>query len=133
LGQTTYIPDDQLANAPIYSDATGGFTPFAPSAAASLYESPSSAAYGTPAIPGSISPQDAALLSTAITTAGKVGTQAIIGTPTETYNPLTGQYTATGGAVLPASIGLDSTISSYLPLILLGGGLILIISMAGKR
>ena len=89
--------------------------------------------YGTSAVPGSISPQDAALLSTAITTAGKVGTQAIIGTPTETYNPLTGQYTATGGAVLPASIGLDSTISSYLPLILLGGGLILIISMAGKR
>jgi hypothetical protein len=88
--------------------------------------------YGTSAVPGSISPQDAALLSTAITTAGKVGTQAIIGTPTLTYNPETGQYTATGGATIPTSTALFSSIESYLPLILLGVGVYLVFTM-GRR
>jgi hypothetical protein len=83
--------------------------------------------------PGGLTPADASVLSAAITAAGKVGTQAIIGTPTLTYNPLTGQYTATGGATIPTSAALSSEISSYLPLILLAGGAVLIFSMVGRR
>ena len=82
---------------------------------------------------GGISAQDAALLSTAITTAGKVGTQAIIGTPTVSYNPATGAYTATGGATLPTATALTSELSSYLPLILLGLAAVVIIPMLGAR
>ena len=77
--------------------------------------------------------KDAALLSTAITTAGKVGTQAIIGTPTVSYNPATGAYTATGGATLPTATALTSELSSYLPLILLGLAAVVIIPMLGAR
>jgi hypothetical protein len=110
--------------APIFSDASGGTTDV----------NPLSPTFGqTIAAPGSISAQNAGLLSTAITTAGKVGTQAIIGSPTLTYNPATGQYTATGGATIPSSLSISSAISSYLPIILLGGGLLLLVSAMGKR
>jgi hypothetical protein len=114
--------------APIFSDASGGTTdvnPLSPTFGQTIA--------GTSSVPGSISAQDAALLSTAITTAGKVGTQAIIGSPTLTYNPATGQYTATGGATIPSSLSISSAISSYLPIILLGGGLLLLVSAMGKR
>lgn len=82
---------------------------------------------------GGLTTADASVLSAAITAAGKVGTQAIVGTPTLTYNPLTGQYTATGGATIPSSLGLTTAITSYLPLILLAGGAILLFSAMGKR
>ena len=66
-----------------------------------------------------------------------MGTQAIIGTPTVTYNPVTGTYSATGGATIPTGAieasSIGSTISAYLPYILIGGALILVVSMAGKR
>jgi hypothetical protein len=81
---------------------------------------------------GGISASDAALLSTAITTAGKVGTQAIVGTPTVTYNPLTGTYMATGGAAIPAGLTTSTAITEYLPYLLLFGGIFLVISM-GRR
>jgi hypothetical protein len=85
------------------------------------------------ASPGGITPTEAALLSNAITTAGKVGTQAIIGTPTLTYNPLTGTYSASGGATIPTSLVTSATISQYLPLILLAGGAVLLFSVMGRR
>jgi hypothetical protein len=115
-----------------YDSSTGAVVPLGPSSGGGGVASVPSA-YGTSAIPGSISPQDAALLSTAITAAGKVGTQAIIGTPTLTYNPETGTYTATGGATVPTSLGLTTAITSYLPLILLGGGAILLVSLMGRK
>jgi hypothetical protein len=122
-----YSPDQ-------YSSASSPFFADNPVAAVSALSPPANPyGYGTSSVPGSISPQDAALLSTAITTAGKVGTQAIIGTPSLTYNPATGQYTATGGATIPSSLSISSAISSYLPLILLGGGLLLLVSAMGKR
>src|ERR1700677_2685250 len=80
-------------------------------------------------VPGGLTPADASVLTAAITAAGKVGTQAIIGTPSLTYNPATGTYTATGGATIPSSLGITTAISEYLPLILLAGGAILIFSM----
>jgi hypothetical protein len=81
---------------------------------------------------GGLTTADASVLSAAITAAGNVGKQAIIGTPTLTYNPATGQYVATGGATIPSSLATSSMISSYFPLILLAGGAILLISMMKK-
>jgi hypothetical protein len=101
--------------------------------------------WGDPSIPstgtiapssGGISPSDAAIISSAITAAGRVGTQAIIGSPSVTYNPITGTYTATGGAAIPtqaiAGTEIDSTIESFLPLLLLGGAAFLIVSLARR-
>jgi len=95
----------------------------------------SGAGYGTSpsGVPGGLTTADANVISAAINAAGKVGTQAIIGTPSLTYNPLTGTYTATGGAAIPSSLGLSTAISQYLPLILLGGAAILLVSVIGKR
>jgi hypothetical protein len=78
---------------------------------------------------GGLTPTEAALVSQGITVGGKVATQAIVGTPTMTYNPLTGQYTATGGATLPSTLGLTTTLTEYLPYLLLAGGLFLVLSM----
>ena len=123
-----YAPDT-------YSPSTSPFYASNPVAAVSSL-APSSI-YGTSAVPGSISPQEAALLSQAISSAGQVGQQAIIGTPQVTYNPLTGQYTATGGAALPTGAieasSIGTAFTEYLPYILIGGALILVVSMAGKR
>jgi hypothetical protein len=102
----------------------------------SPYLNPSYSAYGTPAIAPSssgLSPTDAALISQGIATAGKIGTQAIVGTPTVSFNPATGMYTATGGATLPSASVLGSTLSAYLPYLLLGGGVLLVVSMMGRR
>jgi hypothetical protein len=96
----------------------------------------SSSIYGTSAVPGSISPQEAQILSQAIASAGQVGTQAIIGTPTVSYNAATGQYTATGGATIPGGLvtgtQLTEDFTAYLPYILIGGVLILVVSMAKR-
>lgn len=150
LGQDDYSDFDltpsELAtvNSPTYglitpgqANSTPGFyAPSNPSDFSPASSSSNSFGYGTSAVPDSISPQDAALLSTAITTAGKVGTQAIIGTPQVTYNPVTGTYTATGGAAIPsqaiATSSLLSSFESYLPLILLAGGIYLVFTM-GRR
>jgi hypothetical protein len=110
-----------------YYTAADGSTSWIPDAPLPTYPSVPS---GTS--PGGISPTDAALLSTAITTAGKVGTQAIIGTPTVTYNPTTGTYQATGGAALPTGLTSSAVFSSYFPYLLLFGGIFLVISM-GRR
>lgn len=128
LGQMDYTAADYAPDQ--YSPVTSPFYANNPVAAVSAL-SPSG--YGSSVPSGGISAADAALLSTAITTAGKVGTQAIIGTPTLTYNPATGTYTATGGATVPTSSILTSSIESYLPLILLAGGAFLLISAMGKR
>jgi hypothetical protein len=77
--------------------------------------------------------QETSLISSAINAAGKVGTQAIIGAPSLTYNPLTGTYTASGGATIPSSLGLSTALSSYLPLILLAGGALVLVSVMGRR
>lgn len=141
LGQDV---SDQITQADITADAldVSGDNPGVFSTLPGLYGSTGAyslsnpLSYGTSAVPGSISPQDAALLSSAITAAGKVGTQAIIGTPTVTYNPTTGTYMATGGAAIPsqaiATSSFFSSLDSYLPLILLFGGVYLVLTM-GKR
>lgn len=147
LGQTTYLDqpsqtelaaDWNAPDTPLTLDPTTGI-PFATgsTAGAGYGTSSVSSPYGTSAVPGSISPQDALLLSSAITAAGKVGTQAIIGTPTVTYNPITGTYSATGGAAIPTGAieasSIGAAFTEYLPYLLIGGALILVISMAGKR
>jgi hypothetical protein len=84
---------------------------------------------------GGLTTQDAALISQAITTGGVLASKALTPVPTVTYNPATGFYSATGGATLPSSIAtsqVTSELSAYLPLILLGGGAILLISMMKK-
>ena len=116
-----YAPDQ-------YSPTTSPFYSDNPVSAISAL-SPSS--YGGSSS-GGLTPADASVISAAISAAGKVGTQAIIGTPQVTYNPLTGQYTATGGATLPSTLGLTTSLTAYLPYILLGGGLLLVVMM-GKR
>lgn len=123
-----FAPDEYSPGGSQYAGTLypGGSTPFSPTESSII-------ATGNIPASGSLSAQNAALLSQAITTAGKVGTQAIIGTPTLTYNPLTGQYEATGGATLPSTLGLTSALTSYLPLILLAGGAILLFSAMGKR
>jgi hypothetical protein len=82
---------------------------------------------------GWLTPSEASVISTGITTAGRVATTDIVGGPQLTYNPATGQYTATGGATIPSSSILASSIASYLPLALLAGGAILLFSMMGRR
>ena len=120
-----YAPDQYSpVNSPFYADN--------PVSAISSLSIPAAGS----SVPGGISPQDAALLSSAITAAGKVGTQAIIGTPTVTYNPVTGTYSATGGATIPTGAieasSIGSALSTYLPYILIGGVLILVVSMAKR-
>jgi hypothetical protein len=82
---------------------------------------------------GSLSPSELNLISSAITTGGALANKALTPTPTVTYNPATGQYTATGGAALPSSLtsGLGS-LTAYLPILLLGGGLLLVVSAMKK-
>jgi hypothetical protein len=70
------------------------------------------------------SAQEAALLAQGISTAGVLGKQAIIGTPTLTYNPATGQYTATGGATLPTGLSLSSLFTGT-------SGTLLLLAIAG--
>jgi hypothetical protein len=120
LGQLDYTAADYAPDE--YSPVSSPFYSNSPVSAVSALSSP-----------GGLTPTEAALISQGITTAGKVGTQAIIGTPTLTYNPATGQYTATGGATLPATTALTSELTSYLPLLLLGGAAILLFSMVGRK
>jgi len=122
----TYNPSqltniDSLIGVPVGSGGIGG----------GLLPSSTTAASGS----GFTSAQEAALLAQGISTAGVLGKQAIIGSPTLTYNPATGQYTATGGATLPTSLGLSSTLTSLLsnPLVLLGIVGLVVFSMAGKK
>jgi hypothetical protein len=81
---------------------------------------------------GGLTPSSAALLSQAINTAGVVAKSAVTPTPMVTYNPLTGQYEATGGAALPSGLMTSTALTSYLPLLLLGGGLLLVVVMAKR-
>jgi hypothetical protein len=109
----------------------------------SSYANPSYSAYGSvpplvSASPsaGGLTPAEAQVLTAGIQATGTDVKQAIIGTPTVTYNPVTGAYQATGGASFPAGIataGLSTEIESYLPLILLAGGAILLFSMVGRK
>src|ERR1700691_1186570 len=122
LGQAGYDYTDYLPDA--YSPATSPFYSSNPAAALSTIQASPS---------GGLTTADASVISAAITAAGKVGKQAIIGTPTLTYNPATGTYVATGGATVPTSAALTSELSEYLPLILLAGGAILLFSAMGKR
>ena len=106
-----------------YDTSTGVFVPLNPGT------SPVSSA-------GGITPSEAALLSQAINVGGQIGVRAVSPTPMVTYNAATGQYTATGGAVLPSGVASSTflaSLSSYLPLILLGGGALLVVSMMGRR
>lgn len=81
---------------------------------------------------GGLTTSEASLISSAINAVGAVGVQALKPTPSLTYNPATGQFTATGGATIPSSIGLNSTIESFLPYLLIGGVILVVVSM-GKR
>src|SRR5271157_4715470 len=87
---------------------------------------PTSGGY-LPTLPGSsgggLTTMEANLLSQAINVGGQIGVRAVSPTPMVTYNAATGQYTATGGAVLPSGVASSTflaSLSSYLPLILLG-------------
>jgi hypothetical protein len=133
LGYSYAYPEDTAADQALYNSGT-------------VYMPASSSAGGPSALPagsslsipgsGAITPSEAALISQGITTAGKIGTQAIIGTPTVTYNAATGQYTATGGATIPAgSIAANSIFQTLLSptVLLLGGGLLVVLAFAGKR
>lgn len=76
-----------------------------------------------------------ALISQGIATTGAVVSKALTPTPTVLYNPTTGLYEATGGAALPASVTSSISLASlenYLPILLLAGGLVLIVSMVRK-
>jgi len=75
-------------------------------------------AYGSP---GWTPTQEAQVLTSAINAAGAVGVRAVSPTPTLTYNPATGQYTATGGAVLPAGLSFSSLFSNPLALLAIAG------------
>ena len=85
---------------------------------------------------GDISALDASLISQGITTAGALTAQALRPVPTVSYNPSTGLYMASGGAALPTGqilgSSLDTTITSLLPLLLLAGGAVLVLSMARR-
>ena len=84
-----------------------------------------------------LSPTDASLISTGITTAGQIAVKALTPVPTVTYNPATGLYTSSGVVGASAAPGLgtlfaSSSLSSYLPLLLLGGGLLVVVMMLKK-
>jgi hypothetical protein len=126
-----YTTTDDYGNPITVQLPTGTLAPgVTPTAGTNPYPTGYNPNAGTP---GGLTPADAAVLSSAITAAGKVGTQAIIGSPSLTYNPETGTYTATGGAALPSGLGISTAISEYLPLILLAGGAILLFSMVGRK
>lgn len=75
------------------------------------------------------------ILTSAINASGAIGVQALKPTPSVTYNPATGVYSATGGATLPTNISSLSSLSSmgsFLPLLLLGGVVLVVVSMARK-
>lgn len=93
--------------------------------------SPSAYSGGLPS--AGLSPLDATLISQGITSGTLLASKALTPVPTVTYNPATGAYTSVGGAVLPSSItsGLSS-LSGYLPLLLLGGALIAGIALLKK-
>jgi hypothetical protein len=132
LGQLEYGID-------VSSDMPGGGVgPIANPYAA--YANPNYTAYpGVPVsgglTPGGLTPAEAAVLTSGINTAGVLGKQALTPVPSVTYNPTTGLYSATGGAALPAGLGLSgltSSLTSFLPWLLLGGGLLLVVSLVKK-
>lgn len=121
---------------PFYDTETGtvysGSTP-APSS------SPTYSIFGPTAYPVSAAPiagtsapgistLDAGLLNNLISTAGGVAARAVSPTPSVSVGP-GGVITATGGAQIPTSLLTDTTITSYLPILLLAGGAYLIISL----
>lgn len=128
LGYSYAYPEDTAADQALYNSGTV----YMPASSSAL---PAGSSLSIPGS-GAITPSEAALISQGITTAGKIGTQAIIGTPTVTYNAATGQYTATGGATIPAgSIAANSIFQTLLSptVLLLGGGLLVVLAFAGKR
>lgn len=81
---------------------------------------------------GGLTPAETSLISTGIATTGALVNRALTPTPYSSYNALTGQYTAVGGAALPSGLSssaLSSSLTSYLPLILLAGGAVLLVSL----
>jgi hypothetical protein len=136
LGQADYGSGDTFSESQVASAFP--ITPVSTSEMQSSIFNPLTDSGGglSPSGSGAISATNAALLSQAIATAGKVGTQAIIGSPSLTYNPATGTYTASGGAALPtgqiASAEIGTELTSFLPLLLIGGAVFLVISMARR-
>jgi len=134
--------DRRLRGLGDYVDASGNWVSTASDSSGSIalapmnpttYFPPSSSSSSSGS---SLTPTEAALISQGITTAGVVGRQAIVGSPTLTYNPATGQYTASGGATLPVgSIAASSALSTLFSptVLLLGGALLLVITLAGRR
>jgi hypothetical protein len=111
---TSYSPSGEPLYTVDYSNTPPA--PYVPGQSSTPAASPA-----TPSTPGWTPAQEAQVLTSAINTAGVVGRQAIIGSPTVSYNAATGQYTATGGATLPGGIALGSSLSSLFsnPMVLL--------------
>jgi hypothetical protein len=111
LGQLLY---DDGTSVPSYSSPFDTSTPAGQATWGSILATPSSG--------GGLTTQEAQLISQGITTGGALASKALTPTPTVSYNPATGTYTATGGAALPAGLGLSSSLSSLFssPLLLLG-------------
>lgn len=88
---------------------------------------------GSYAASGGLTPGDLSLISQGISSGTLLAAKALTPTPSVTYNPTTGTYSAVGGAALPSSItsGLGS-LGAYLPYLLIGGVLIAAVSMLKK-
>jgi hypothetical protein len=133
LGQDDYATPDEIASQFTGSQVVPGQTPGVPSGnfsspvlstADSFYGSGSLLPAGSSGSSGFTAAQEAALLSQGISTAGVLGKQAIIGSPSLTYNPATGQYVATGGATLPTGLSLSSLFTG-------STGTLLLLAIAG--
>jgi hypothetical protein len=81
---------------------------------------------------GGLTPTEASLISQGISTAGAIGVRAVSPTPTLTYGP-NGTIIATGGATVPTSLIASTTLTEYLPYLIGGGLLFLLVSVMGRR
>jgi hypothetical protein len=114
LGQMDY---DDGVTVPTYNSPYDTSTPAGQANWASVLSPNQSPSSG-----GGLTTAEAQLISQGITTGGQLASKALTPVPTVTYNPATGMYSATGGAALPAGLGLSSSLSSLFssPLLLLG-------------
>jgi hypothetical protein len=127
LGQDSFDAWDVGQGTPL-DDGSSGLISASPSVYSGSVLSP-----GGSFAPSGLTPLDASLISQGITSGTLLASKALTPTPTVTYNPLTGAYTSTGGAVMPSSItgslGSLGSLSAYLPYLLIGGVLIAAVSL----
>jgi hypothetical protein len=114
----------------------GQGTPLDAGSAGLIAASPGSFSAGGGFAPSSgLTPLDATLISQGITSGALLASKALTPTPSVTYNPITGAYSSVGGAALPSSLSLSSSLgsmSAYLPYLLIGGVLIAAVSLMKK-